>query len=81
MNCETIAASLDARPATRVEHRVSDEGVIDCPPIIRTLRNSFGGIWVVEYERTVNSTLETLRAGSAVSRDNLRTVIDQVQSA
>ena len=43
--------------------------------------NSFDGIWAVEYERKVDSTLETLKAGSVVSRDNLRAVIEQVQSA
>ncbi|MCY3707292.1 MAG: hypothetical protein OXG26_00260 [Caldilineaceae bacterium] len=81
VNCETISASLDARPATRVENRDFDEGVIDCPPIIRSLLNSFDSIQVVEYERKVDSTPETLKAGLVVIRDNLRAVIEQVQSA
>ena len=81
VNCETISTSLDTRPATGVEYRAFGEGGIDWPPIIRTLLNSFDGIGAVEYERKVKSTLETLKAGSVVSRDNLRAVIEQVQSA
>lgn len=80
VKCEIISAGLDARLATRGEHRDFDEGVIDCPPIIGPLLNSFDSIWIVEYERKVDSRLETLKAGTVVSRYNLRAVIEQVQS-
>ena len=70
-----------ARPASGVEYRAFGEGEIDWPPIIGTLLNSFDGIWAIEYERKVDSTLETLKAGSRQSRDNLLSVIEQIQSA
>ncbi len=62
-----------------VEYRAFGEGDIDWTPIIRALLTSFDGIWAIEYERKVDSDLETLMAGSRQSRDNLQAVIDQVQ--
>ena len=70
-----------AHPATGVEYRPFGEGDIEWAPIIRKLLNSFDGIWAIEYERKVDSTLETLKAGSLLSRDNLQAVIKQVQAA
>ena len=62
----------------------SDDGtrvISDWPPIIRTLLDSFDGVWAVEYERKVDSTLETLKVGSRQSRDNLLAAIEQIQTA
>ena len=70
-----------ARPASGVEYRAFGEGDIDWGPIIRTLLNSFDGIWAIEYERKVDSTLETLKAGSILSRDNLQAIIQQIRTA
>ena len=70
-----------ARLASGVEYRAFGEGDIDWPPIIRTLLDSFDGVWAVEYERKVDSTLETLKVGSRQSRDNLLAAIEQIQTA
>jgi sugar phosphate isomerase/epimerase len=70
-----------ARPASGVEYRAFGEGDIDWTPIIGTLLASFDGVWAVEYERKVDSTLETLKAGSRQSRDNLLAAIEKVQAA
>ena len=70
-----------ARPASGVEYRAFGEGDIDWTPIMRTLLDSFDGVWAVEYERKVDSTLETLKAGSRLSRDNLLAAIEKVQAA
>ncbi len=69
-----------ARPASGVEYRAFGEGEIDWQPIIRHLLDSFDGIWAIEYERKVDSTLETLKEGSLLSRDNLLAAIEQVQA-
>ena len=69
-----------ARTDGKVEYRAFGEGDIDWPPIIRILLAEFQGIWAVEYERKVDSTLETLSQGTALSLVNLRAVIDDVQS-
>ncbi len=63
-----------------VEYRAFGEGEIDWPPIIRELLNSFDGIWAIEYERKVASTLENLAEGTRRSRQNLEAVIGQVRS-
>ncbi len=63
-----------------VEYRGFGEGEIDWPPIIRELLHSFDGIWAIEYERKVASTLENLAEGTRRSRQNLEAVIGQVRS-
>ena len=68
-----------AHTAAGVEYRAFGEGDIDWPPIIRSLLATFDGIWAIEYERKVDSTLETLMAGSRQSRDNLQALIEQIQ--
>ena len=70
-----------ARTAAGVEYRAFGEGDIDWPPIIRSLLATFDGIWAIEYERKVDSTLETLMAGSRQSRGNLQALIEQIQGA
>ena len=69
-----------ARSNGKVEYRAFGEGDIDWPPIIRTLLADFEGIWALEYERKVDSTLETLTQGSQRSLANLQAVIDDLQS-
>jgi len=68
-----------ARTDGKVEYRAFGEGDIDWPPIIRTLLAEFQGIWAIEYERKVDSTLETLSQGTQLSLANLRAVIDGVR--
>ena len=68
-----------ARTDEKVEYRAFGEGDIDWPPIIRTLLAEFQGIWSIEYERKVDSTLETLSQGTQLSLANLRAVIDRVR--
>ncbi len=63
-----------------VEYRAFGEGEINWSPIIRTLLDSFDGIWAIEYERKVASTLENLAEGSRRSRENLEAVIEQVRN-
>ena len=63
-----------------VEYRAFGEGEIDWGPIIRELLNSFDGIWAIEYERKVSSTLENLAEGTRRSRQNLEAVIEQVRN-
>lgn len=63
-----------------VEYRAFGEGEIDWPPIIGELLNSFDGIWSIEYERKVASTLENLAEGTRRSRQNLEAVIEQVRN-
>ena len=63
-----------------VEYRAFGEGEIKWSPIIRTLLNSFDGIWAIEYERKVASTLENLAEGTRRSRQNLEAVIEQVRN-
>lgn len=70
-----------ARPESGVEYRAFGEGEIDWQPILRHLLDSFDGIWAIEYERKVDSTLETLKEGSLLSRDNLLAAIGRAQSA
>ena len=71
-----------ARPASGVEYRAFGEGEIDWQPILRhpagLLRRHLGGF---EYERKVDSTLETLKEGSLLSRDNLLAAIERVRRA
>ena len=62
-----------------VEYRAFGEGDIDWPPIIGKLLKSFKGIWSIEYERKVNSTLETLMEGTRTSCINLQRIIDEVE--
>ena len=64
----------------KVEYRAFGEGDIDWPPILRMLLAEFEGIWAIEYERKVDSTLETLSQGTALSLANLRAAIDAVKS-
>ena len=64
-----------------VEYRAFGEGEIDWSPIIRTLLDSFDGIWAIEYERKEASTLENLAEGTRRSKQNLATVIEQVRNA
>ncbi|WP_089718716.1 sugar phosphate isomerase/epimerase family protein [Candidatus Entotheonella palauensis] len=68
-----------AHTANGVEYRAFGEGDIDWEPIMRTLLESYDGIWAIEYERKVDSTLETLMAGTRKSMANLQTVLEQVQ--
>ena len=69
-----------ARTNGKVEYRAFGEGDIDWPPIIRTLLAEFQGIWAIEYERKVDSTLKTLSQGTQLSLANLQAVIEKVQS-
>lgn len=69
-----------ARTDGKVEYRAFGEGDIDWPPILRMLLAEFEGIWAIEYERKVDSTLETLSQGTALSLANLQAVIDAVKS-
>ena len=62
-----------------VEYRAFGEGDIDWPPIIGKLLKSFNGLWSIEYERKVNSTLETLIEGTRTSCINLQRIIDEVE--
>jgi len=64
-----------------VEYRAFGEGEIDWAPIIGTLLDSFDGIWAIEYERKVASTLENLAEGTRRSQQNLATIIEQVRNA
>jgi sugar phosphate isomerase/epimerase len=68
-----------ARRGDQVEYHAFGEGDIDWQPIIRTLLDDFDGIWAIEYERKIDSTLETLMDGTRRSIDNLRGVIEQAQ--
>ena len=68
-----------ARSDKKIEYCAFGEGNIDWPPIIRTLLDEFQGIWAIEYERKVDSTLETLMEGTRQSIDNLQSVIDRVK--
>ena len=67
-----------AHTADGVEYRAFGEGDIDWAPIMRTLLNSFSGIWAIEYERKIDSTLETLMAGTRKSISNLQAAIAEV---
>ena len=69
-----------ARTATGVEYRAFGEGDIDWTPIIGALLDSFTGLWSMEYERKVDSTLETLVAGTRTSIANLQAVIQRVKA-
>ena len=69
-----------ARTDEKIEYRAFGEGDIDWPPIIRILLAEFEGIWAIEYERKVNSTLETLSEGTQLSLANLQAVIEKVQT-
>ena len=69
-----------ARTNGKVEYRAFGEGDIDWPPIIRTLLAEFQGIWAIEYERKVDSTLKTLSQGTQLSLANLQAVIEKAQS-
>ena len=62
-----------------VEYRAFGEGDIDWPPIISKLLKSFKGLWSIEYERKVNSTLETLMDGTRTSCENLQRMIYEVE--
>ena len=68
-----------ARSDGKVEYRAFGEGDIDWSPVIRTLLDEFQGIWAIEYERKIDSTLETLMEGTRMSINNLQGVIDRVQ--
>ena len=68
-----------ARTDGKVEYRAFGEGDIDWPPIIRTVLAEFQGIWAIEYERKVDSTLETLMDGTKRSIGNLTAAIAQAR--
>ena len=68
-----------ARSDQKIEYRAFGEGDIDWQPIITTLLDGFHGIWAVEYERKVDSTLETLNDGTKRSIDNLLAAIEQAR--
>ena len=70
-----------AAPDGKVEYRAFGEGDIEWQPIIRTLLDEFHGIWAIEYERKVDSTLETLVEGTSLSIDNLTAAIEQARQA
>ncbi len=63
-----------------LEYRAFGEGEINWSPIVRTLLDSFDGIWAIEYEQKVASTLENLAEGTRRSRENLEAVIEQVRN-
>ena len=69
------------RSDEKIEYRAFGEGNIDWPPIIRTLLDEFQGIWAIEYERKVDSTLETLMQGARQSINNLQSAIDRVKQS
>ena len=63
----------------KVEYRAFGDGDIEWQPILRSLLDEFQGIWSIEYERKVDSTLETLVEGTQRSVDNLMAAIEQAQ--
>ena len=67
-----------ARTANGVEYQAFGEGDINWKPIISTLLNSYNGLWSIEYERKVDSTIETLMEGTQRSIDSLQAIIEQV---
>ena len=67
-----------ARTDDGVEYRAFGEGDIDWGPIIGSLLKSYNGLWSIEYERKVDSTIETLMAGTKSSIENLQAVIENV---
>lgn len=50
-------------------------GEIDWPPIISKILEKYDGLWAIEFERKDDSTLETLKAGTRQSMNNLQSTI------
>ena len=64
-----------SRTDGKIEYQAFGEGIIDWPPIISYLLESFNGVWSIEYELKVEAGLDRLIDGTRRGVENLLGVV------